>query len=111
MAEGRVAPEAAIGALGQGWVGEEALAIAVFCALRYQNDFAAALRAAVNHGGDSDSTGAIAGNILGAYGGDSAIPTEWLEAVELREVIEEMADDLLLGCSDTPKWREKYPGR
>ena len=50
--------------LGEGWVGDEALAIAVFCAVRYQNDFAAGIRAAVNHKGDSDSTGAICGNIL-----------------------------------------------
>src|SRR5699024_6849945 len=56
-----------IHALGEGWVAEEALAIAVFCAVRYQDDFAAAIRAAVNHKGDSDSTGAICGNILGAW--------------------------------------------
>ncbi len=62
-----------IHALGEGWVAEEALAIAVFCAVRYQNDFAAAIRAAVNHKGDSDSTGAICGNILGAWLGKEAV--------------------------------------
>ena len=62
-----------IHALGEGWVAEEALAIAVFCAVRYQHDFADAIRAAVNHKGDSDSTGAICGNILGAWLGKEAV--------------------------------------
>lgn len=63
----------AIHTLGEGWVAEEALAIALFCALRHRDDFAAAIRAAVNHKGDSDSTGAICGNILGAFLGAEAV--------------------------------------
>jgi ADP-ribosylglycohydrolase len=81
--------------LGEGWVGEEALAIAVYCALKYRDDFKKAIIASVNHSGDSDSTGAITGNILGAYLGLSSIPEEWVKKLELREVIEKMADDLL----------------
>ena len=53
--------------LGEGWVAEETLAIAVYCSLRYQDDFDKAVCTAVNHNGDSDSTGAVCGNILGAY--------------------------------------------
>ena len=84
-----------IHALGEGWVAEEALAIAVFCAVRYQDDFAAAIRAAVNHGGDSDSTGAICGNILGAWLGREAVEAAFdLNDLELREVIVKMADQL-----------------
>lgn len=84
-----------IHALGEGWVAEEALAIAVFCAVRYQDDFAAAIRAAVNHKGDSDSTGAICGNILGARLGREAVESAFdLEDLELRDVIEKMADQL-----------------
>lgn len=84
-----------IHALGEGWVAEEALAIAVFCAVRYQDDFAAAIRAAVNHSGDSDSTGAICGNILGAWLGRDAVETAFdLNDLELREVIVKMADQL-----------------
>ena len=56
-----------IHAIGGGWVGDEALAIALYCVIRFPLDFQQALRLAVNHSGDSDSTGAIAGNILGAY--------------------------------------------
>ena len=55
-----------IHAIGEGWTGEEALGIAIYCSVRYQDDFSRAIIAAVNHNGDSDSTGAIAGNIVGA---------------------------------------------
>jgi ADP-ribosylglycohydrolase len=82
--------------LGEGWVGEEALAIAVYCALKYSNDFKKAIIASVNHSGDSDSTGAITGNILGAYLGLSSIPEEWVKKLELKGVIMRIADDLLL---------------
>lgn len=88
----------AISELGEGWVAEEALAISVFCALRYSDDFEKAMIAAVNHDGDSDSTGAIAGNILGAYLGLSGIPDRFLENLELRDVIMEVADDLFEDC-------------
>ena len=97
-------------ALGGGWVAEEALAIAVYCALAAGEDFEHGVRLAVNHGGDSDSTGAIAGNLLGAALGTSAIPTRWLEAIELREVIERLGDDLVTGFEETPEWWDKYPG-
>ena len=72
---------------------EEALAIAIFCALAAP-DLESALRLAVNHGGDSDSTGAIAGNLLGASLGDDAIPARWLAVLELREEIERVAGEL-----------------
>lgn len=83
-----------ISALGGGWVGEEALAIAVYCCLRYSDDLSAGLIAAINHSGDSDSTGAIAGNILGAWLGYSAIEDKWKRKLELHEEIVEMADNL-----------------
>ncbi len=80
--------------LGEGWVGDEALAIAVFCALRHQNDFEAAVRAAVNHGGDSDSTGAICGSILGAKLGYDAIPEKFKTNLELHDQIAGLAEEL-----------------
>jgi ADP-ribosylglycohydrolase len=49
----------------------------------------------VNHGGDSDSTGAIAGSLLGAAKGEGAIPARWLEVLELRQEIERIAEALL----------------
>lgn len=84
----------AIVEIGKGWVGEEALAIAVYCALKYSDSFEEAVIAAVNHGGDSDSTGAICGNIMGAYLGFNAIPPRFIGKLELLEQLLELADDL-----------------
>ena len=86
-----------IGALGGGWVGDEALAIALYCAIRHFDDFEQAIIAAVNHGGDSDSTGAVTGNILGAAVGYEAIPQFFKHDLELHDVILHMADDLYRG--------------
>lgn len=110
-------PEAdAIERLGEGWVAEEALAISLYCAL-VARDFSHGVVTAVNHGGDSDSTGAITGNILGAVRGAAEIPPRWLESLELIDVITEIADDLA-GCvawdlgagSDVEQWvARRYP--
>lgn len=80
--------------LGEGWVAEEALAIALFCCLA-TDDFEQAVTLAVNHTGDSDSTGAIAGNIMGALLGEEAIPARWRSGVEVREEMAAAADALL----------------
>lgn len=98
----------AIHQLGEGWVAQETLAIAVYCALRYENDFARALVAAVNHRGDSDSTGAVTGNILGARLGVQGIPEKFLNHLEARDVIVEIADDLYDGRENSRNWQEKY---
>jgi len=84
----------AIAELGEGWVGEEALAVSLYCALRYPDEPAKCLIAAVNHDGDSDSTGAIAGNMLGARLGLSALPKQLTETLEGIPEITEMADRL-----------------
>jgi len=83
--------------LGEGWTGEEALAIALYCALKHFDSFEDAMIASVNHGGDSDSTGAVTGNILGAALGYEAIPQFFKDDVELHDVILHMADDLYRG--------------
>jgi len=90
-ARGRPTPED-LETLGGGWTGEQALAIAV-CAALASDDLADALRLAVNHSGDSDSTGAICGNLVGARDGAAAIPARWLRRLELRSVIERLADE------------------
>ena len=86
-----------IESIGGGWTGEEALAIALYCSVRHFDNFEEALIAAVNHAGDSDSTGAITGNILGAAIGYRAIPQFFLDDLELHDVILQMADDLYRG--------------
>ncbi|EBO9898473.1 ADP-ribosylglycohydrolase family protein [Salmonella enterica] len=87
-------PRKAIKLLGEGWIAEEALAIAVYCALVAQ-DFREGVLMAVNHDGDTDSTGSIAGNILGILYGVESIPQDWLDRLEMKDVIETMADNLL----------------
>ncbi len=81
--------------LGEGWVADEALAISIYCALRHQDDFSAGIIASVNHKGDSDSTGAITGNILGALLGEGNIESKWTKDLELRDVIISIADDMV----------------
>lgn len=83
--------------LGGGWVAEETVAIAIYCALTYFENFEKAMIAAVNHTGDSDSTGAVTGNLLGAAIGYDAIPQFYKDDLELHDVILHIADDLYLG--------------
>ena len=105
----------AIHQIGGGWVAEETLAIAVYCALKYSHNFEKAMIAAVNHNGDSDSTGAVTGNILGALLGYEALPEFFLKDLELKDVILEIADDLYYDCQMEeygdyydPVWASKY---
>lgn len=84
-----------IESLGGGWVAEEALAISLFCALVHPDDFTAAVLLSVNHSGDSDSTGSMTGNLLGALLGREAIPKKWLDRIELREEIDKIAQDIV----------------
>lgn len=77
--------------LGGGWVAEETLAIAIYSVLRYSDDFEKAVVASVNHSGDSDSTGAVTGNIMGALLGYDKIPKRYVENLEMKDLIEEMA--------------------
>ena len=86
-----------IEAIGEGWVAEETLAIAVYCAVKYFDNFEKAVIASVNHTGASDSTGAVTGNILGAVVGYDAIPEFFKTDLELHDVILYVADDLWRG--------------
>ena len=107
-------PIDAIRKLGEGWVGDEAIAIAIYSVLKAKT-FEGALFIAVNHDGDSDSTGAIAGNILGAWCGYDFIPNKFKENLELLDVMLEIAEDLSIGCPFDEyseqkdfKWIKKY---
>ena len=85
-------PEA-IETLGGGWVAEEALAIGLYSALVAQ-DFLHGVLLAVNHSGDSDSTGSIAGNLLGLMLGKEALPVHLLAELELSGLIGMVGHDL-----------------
>lgn len=79
-----------INLLGQGWVAEETLAIALYCCLRHENDFGQALISSINHSGDSDSTGAVTGNIMGTIIGFDAIEDKWKKNLEGLNIIVEL---------------------
>lgn len=117
--------------LGEGWIAEEALAMGVYAALQFHRPehMLEALGLAVTHGGDSDSTGSIAGNILGALHGTEALPAHLLENIEGKSTIERIATDLatithapqeVFTYSTKPnqfpapsinnEWWERYPG-
>jgi ADP-ribosylglycohydrolase len=79
--------------IGQGWTAEEALAISVYCAL-VAIDFEHGIHMAINHSGDSDSTGSMTGNMLGCQLGFNSIPVRWLYPLELGEEISLLSRDI-----------------
>ena len=87
-------------AIGSGWTGEEALALAIYCALRYPQDFESAICLAANHSGNSDTVAAICGNILGAYLGCLEIPFRWIMKVELADLMVHGADKMLFAVNE-----------
>ena len=108
----------AIERIGGGWTGHEALAIAIYSAVKHSDCFEDAIVSSVNHSGDSDSTGAICGNIMGMLLGRKAIPEYYTDDLELIDIIEEMAVDLFTGCliseyapvvtPEEKRWLQKY---
>ena len=117
----------AIRELGEGWVAEETWAIALYSAIRHIDSVEDAIIASVNHDGDSDSTGSVCGNIMGAIYGYEHIKERNIfcpegkqleETLELSEIILALADDLSTGCIiseydpiDTPEkrqWFDRY---
>jgi ADP-ribosylglycohydrolase len=97
-------------ALGEGWVAEEALALAVYAVLSTSTaseagaapstHFRSALRLAINHDGDSDSTGSLAGQLLGARYGTAVFPgAEAPRWINERDVIIEAAERWVVATS------------
>jgi ADP-ribosylglycohydrolase len=82
-----------------GWVGEWALAIALACAKQVdvtkEHAVARAIWRAAAHGGDSDSTASLTGNLLGAMGAE--LPEPWLDELEMRSLIETLSAALAFG--------------
>ena len=118
LAESGVDDQKGISQLGKGWVAEEAVAIAIYCSLKYADNFEDAIVAAANHDGDSDSTAAITGNIVGARVGYGKIPDYYQNNVELKDIIIELSDDLASGVPleedkngniyPADEWLDKY---
>jgi ADP-ribosylglycohydrolase len=79
---------------GGGWVAEEAIAMALYCVLRHPNDFVACVRLAANISGDSDSVASIAGGLVAARMGCDVLPGAWLERLENRDYLINLANRL-----------------
>jgi ADP-ribosylglycohydrolase len=88
---GWVNEEEALDHIGQGWTGDEAVALALYCILRYPDDYVACVRRAANTNGDSDSIACIAGGIMGARLGLDAIPADWRARCENRDDLKALA--------------------
>ncbi len=82
---------AAMNYIGSGWNADEAVAMAVYCAIRHSSDFSAALCRAVNIPGDSDSVGCVAGGLVAARLGLESIPADWIARLEQRDYITDVA--------------------
>lgn len=80
--------------LGGGWTAEEALSIALYACLTGKT-FDQALQIAVVHGGDSDSTGAIAGNMMGLIDPLAAVQHRWASVIEGADIIARLVRDYL----------------
>ncbi|MEV6729666.1 MULTISPECIES: ADP-ribosylglycohydrolase family protein [unclassified Streptomyces] len=103
---------------GGGLGAEDALAVAVYCAL-VAEDVPHGLRLAVNHDGDSTAAGALCGALLGALHGETALPGAWLADLEGRATLLEIADDFSLEMTQGPTlhgpavpasgWPARYP--
>jgi ADP-ribosylglycohydrolase len=95
--------------IGWGWTGEEAIAIAIYSALKYPDNFEKAVKTSVNHSGDSDSTGAITGNIVGAYCGINGINNNWTSKIQDFKSLKRVSQDLFnIGKLDK-EIIEQYP--
>lgn len=93
-ADGGTSTESAIAKLGEGWCGDEALAIGLYAALK-ADSFAEALRIAANHDGDSDTTAALAGQLWGALYGLEPLPHDWIRRLDLFDPLCDVAARLI----------------
>lgn len=118
LAKKDVEDSEAIRLLGEGWVAEETWAIALYCTLKHLDSFEDAVVASVNHDGDSDSTGAVCGNLMGVVVGYEGIPKKYKTNIEMKDVILAIANDMIHGCNideyhsaetkDEKKWERRY---
>ncbi len=68
---------------------------AALWAFHSTDNFADGMLAAVNLGGDSDTIGAVYGQIAGAFYGYDAIPEHWLEKIKTRKKINSLIEALI----------------
>lgn len=75
---------------------------AIWCVSNTSN-YRDCVLAAVNLGGDTDTTAAVAGSMAGILYGYEAIPEEWREQLQGKNIIERVLDRLFPGKKQFPK--------
>jgi poly(ADP-ribose) glycohydrolase ARH3 len=75
---------------------------AIYCFLRHPDSFEDAVVEAVSLGGDTDTIASMTGAISGARLGIEAVPGEWVEKLENRNYIEDLALRLLEAVCERP---------
>ena len=80
--------------LGGAWIGEEAVASALWCVLKAKGDYQESIVRGANSSGDSDSIATIAGSITGALVGLGGIEERYRTGVEKAGLLEEIASAL-----------------
>lgn len=89
-------PEGQLAGVGHKDTGAlEGLAVALGALHRGRTSFRAGVLWAVNLGGEADTNGAIAGQLLGALHGASALPAGWTAALAESALLADLADRLL----------------
>jgi ADP-ribosyl-[dinitrogen reductase] hydrolase len=68
---------------------------ASFWAIAHRDSAEEAIVAAVSMGDDTDTTGAVTGALVGAHYGVTAIPRRWVDVLEPRDELVELAGKLL----------------
>lgn len=94
LANDDIRPMAAMEEIGKGLTADEALSLAIYLAIKYKDDFENAIITASTYDGNTDSIASICGNLLGAYLGVDAIPSKWVQNLELTDLIQYGADKL-----------------
>ncbi|MDH5403673.1 MAG: ADP-ribosylglycohydrolase family protein [Candidatus Heimdallarchaeota archaeon] len=89
LSKSDISTEDAMMQLGEGWIGEEAFAMAMFSVLRNPDNYKKTVTTAINITGDSDSVGCIAGGISGAFLGLDAIPKDWIPNLRNSEILDD----------------------
>ncbi len=94
LLENNLPEEESLSQIGEGWTGEEALALGLYCFLKHPDSYPKAVLLGANTNGDSDSIACIAGYLSGARLGIHAIPPEWIHSIEKRDYLYEIADQV-----------------
>ena len=68
--------------------------------IKYGEDYQSSVLGAINLGGDTDTNGAICGGLAGLYYGFQDIPSDWIDTIYGRELIDNIITDFMKNVGD-----------